>query len=543
LQTISNKKTGSRVEVVGAVAQQVIDKYKADPFERMRIIYKRELRPMQWEWWFLMDENPDVVCIACPRVGKTVGITLKNLDEQICYPYEDFMYFAPRHDQAVNAFEPAYDTINDSEVLSAFVERNAAGKLELGKGFVKFINKSNTRCFGAGSNFEGYNATGLYVDELDDIPNDILKRMFGRAIGKNKSGLPTRKRLSGVIWGKLNLYEFDQKDESFFTLPKMGVYQALAAGFLSKKDVLHQRGRMTAEEWLRTMCLKYVESRNLIWEAWLHVSQMVGLMWNLTPVPPLDGATYSKKGSVSFGLDMGHQGGGADASEYSLQVVEMVGRYRRWVWGCTWAPDANPNDIIEDICKYWAYYQPDIGFGDALDANLIAQINEELYKRSLVYSNWQWAGKNQEEGWREWAKAGLLTPIHNLGRTKHYMYKSLRNAIYNATTLDSTAPSGDVFIFPMIDRSKCDKKLPSWLELQQTIRELGNLTTEQLPSGILRIERRNREFQDDQLGESGVIKLGDDRPDSLAMANHGLDYIESRYSTGTEVKMAYVRGF
>ena len=45
---------------------------------------------------------------------------------------------------------------------------------------------------------------------------------------------------------------------------------------------------------------------------------VVGLLWDIKPVPPLEGATYNKSGNISFGLDMGHQGGGEDASEYSL---------------------------------------------------------------------------------------------------------------------------------------------------------------------------------------------------------------------------------
>lgn len=537
-----SSKKNSRVEMVGEVADQVIQKYKDDPFERMRMIYRQELRPFQWEWWFLMDSHPDVVCKACPRVGKTVAISLKNLDEAITHPDENVMIFAPKKDQAVNSFKPAYNVIHDSPVLQAFLRKNAAGKDEFGKGFVEFINHSTINTFGVLSNFEGENATCLHIDELDDVPNDVLKRIFGRAIGTNKSGLPTRKRLSGVIWGRLNIYEFDENDPDFYTLPGVNVYDALAAGFLEKKDVLHERRRMTAAEWLRTMCLKYVETMNLIWEFWLKMSQYIGLQWNLVPVPPLAGAQYRKKGLVSFGLDMGHQGGGDDASEYSLQVTEAVGPYRRWVWGRVWPPDANPNDIITDVCEAWAFYRPDIGFGDALDANLCAQINEELYTQGLVGYNWMFAGKNQEEGWREWRKEGLLTPIHNLGRTKHYIYKSLTNSIYNGTQLDGTV-RGDVFVMPLVDREKARRCLPSWVELQQLTRELGNLTGEPMGSGILKIGRKNKEFVDKDLGESGSLKLGDDRTDALAMSNHGLDYLESRYSTGAEVKLSYVRGF
>lgn len=537
----TKSKRASKLEIIGNVADRVIQRLKPDPFERMRLLYNKELRPFQWEWWFLMDEHPDVLCKACPRVGKTVDIAIKNLDECVTYADEQAMVFGPRYEQACNSFQPAYEIVENSEPLMAFVDRNVAGKQEIGKGFVKFINRSSIKCFGVTSNFEGENASILHVDELDDVPTDTLKRIFGRAIGKNKSGLPTRKRLSGVIWGKLNIFAFDN-DPDFFTLPAVDVYQALAAGYLDEKSVRDARSRMTTDEWLRTMCLIYVEARNLIWEAWLKMSQYIGLHWNIVPVPPLKGAEYRKRGAVSFGLDMGHQGGGDDSSSYSLQVTEAVGKYRRWVWGRVWPPDADPNEIITDVCDAWDFFRPDTGFGDALDANLIAQINEELYNRGAVYWNWKLKGKNQEEGWREWARHGLLTPIHNLGHTKHYMYKSLRNSIFNSINIDSTQPSGNIFVFPMGDREK-SKTMPSWMELQMVIRELGNLVAEKMPSGYLKIERYKKKEDDykaENFGES--LKLGDDRPDALAMSHYGLDYMEARKSTGKDVSISYLKG-
>lgn len=526
---------------LATLAEKVLNKFRDDPFERLRLIYRQELRPFQIEWWLLMDAHPDVLVKACPRVGKTVAISLKNLDDVLMAPDENCMIFAPKHEQAVSSFETAYNVISYSDVLQAYVRRSAAGKKEFGKGFVEFENRSTINCFGVGSNFEGENASLMHVDELDDVPPDVLKRVFGRAIGKNKSGRPTRKRLSGVIWGKLNIFDFDH-DPDFETLPPVNVYEALAGGFLEEKDVKATRGRMTADEWLRTMCLQYVESRNLIWSAWLKMSQFIGLHWNLMPVPPLAGATYNKKGIISFGLDMGHQGGGDDASEYSLQVVEGSGKYWRWVWGRTWPPNTDPDEIIRDITEYWAFYKPDFGFGDALDANLIAQINDKLYQEQLTYYHWRATGKNDQEGWKEWARHGLLTPIHNGGRTKHHMYATLKNAIYNSTTVGKPDHAGNVFVFPMID-ARLAEELDSWRELTMVCRELENLTAEKLPSGYLKIERYRKRVDDAQLGFNGVLKLGDDRTDALAMAVAGLEFMTSRHSVGKNVGVAYVAGF
>jgi len=535
-------KKADQAAVVGEVADQVIQKYKADPFERLRMIYRVELRPFQWEWWFLMDQHPDILCKSCPRVGKTVAISIKDLDDAVINPDEEVMIFNPKYDQSVNSFKPAFDIIDRSPVLQAYLRRSVAGKPEFGKGFVEFINRSTMKCFGVGSNFEGENATVLHVDELDDVPSETLKRVFGRSIGKNKNGFPTRKRLSGVIWGKLNIYQFDE-DPGFYTLPALDVYAALANGYLDEKAVKDERSQMTDEEWLRTMCLQYVESRNLIWEIWLKLSQYIGLQWKLMPVAPIEGHTFNKSGKVGFGLDMGHQGGGDDASDYSLQVVESVGSVRRWLWGRVWPPDAHPADIMADVTEAWRFFRPDMAYGDALDANLCAQTNDMLYDEGLVRYRWSAKGRNQAEGWSEWAKHGLLTPIHNSGRTKHYMYKSLRNAIFGCMKVGTDEAGGNIFVFPMLDRDKALKKLPSWMELRQLLRELANLTSERMPSGYLKIERHKKKIDDTELDFEGDLKLGDDRPDALAMANYALDFLEARRSHGAEVKLEYVSGF
>lgn len=539
------KNKGDRLKVVGEVSDQVLQHFKPDPVEFVRVIFGMQLRPFQWRWWYQMEEYPDVLGYSCMRVGKTVGIETRCLYEELTTPDEELMVFAPKFDQAVKTFSTQYDIIerDPAGVINPFLRRNAGtGKPEFGKGMVQFINGSTARCFGVNSNFEGENATMQHVDELDDVPDETLKRVLGRATGKNKNGTPTRHRFTGVIWGKLNIFRY-KTESDFFVLPPVDVYQALAAGYLERKDVMVQRSQMTDDEWLRTQCLMFVESRNFIWENWLEISQAIGAQFGLFPYEPNFGERYDKVGYVAFGLDMGAQGAGDDASEYSLQVTEAVGKYRRWVWGKNWPPDTSPDQIIDDICKYWRFFQPDAAFGDARDANLQAQINTALYQRGQVYYNWQMAGKNDIEGWREWARHGLFTPIHNNGRTKHYMYNNLQKAIYNTQFLTGEEPAGNVFIFPKVDREKSEKG-NGWYELQMLIRELQNLTAEQLPSGYLKISRhKKKDRSKDDLNFGQTIKLGDDRPDGLAMSNYGLDYVQSRYAVNSGVQVAALPGF
>ena len=221
------------------VAEQVFERYKDDPFERVRVLYGMELRAFQWEWWFLMDQHPDVLGNSCMRVGKTVVVQLKNLDEKLMTPYEEEMIFAPKSDQAVKAFKTQYDIIDKQPVVSAYVRRNSAGKKLFGLGFVEFMNNSTAKCFGVNSNFEGENATIQHVDELDDVPGDTLIRAKGRATGKNRNGLPTRLRFTGGIWGKLNIFKYEDDFRrglkgAYFVLPKVTGYLGLAAGWLDE---------------------------------------------------------------------------------------------------------------------------------------------------------------------------------------------------------------------------------------------------------------------------------------------------------------------
>ena len=475
----------SKVDKVADVAERTILHFKDDPFERMRLLYNLELRPFQWEWWFLMDQYPDVLGYACMRVGKTFVVEIKNLDDQLMNSYEDCLIFAPKLDQAENSFNYQYQIIEKEGPIKSYVKRNAASKLEFGKNGVRFRNQSGTKCFGINSNFEGENATILRIEELDDIPDDQIKRVMGRGIAKNRNGMPTRHRLTGVIWGKLNIWKY-KEDNDYYTLPPVDVYRALAGGLLDESAVRATRAEMSDDEWLRTMCLMFIESRNFIWSSWLHVSQYIGLKWNLFPVPPMEGAVYARRGNsvITFGLDMGAQGSGDDASEYSLQVIESIGPFRRWVYGITWASDTDPGIIINDTVNAWSFFRPNGAFSDARDANIAAHINEELYSKSLTIWDCHKLGPNKQEGWNAWFERGLMTPIHNTVRTKHTMYMSLRNGINNCVNIDKPGASGTMFIFPQVDRSKAQiPELKGWRELQLVVRELENLVAENLPSG------------------------------------------------------------
>ena len=539
-------KMANNIVIKGDVALQVVDKYRHDPFERFRLLYDMNLRPFQWEWFFLLKENPMALGYASPRIGKTVGFEFTDLDDEVLNAKDECLIFAPKLEQAANSFRYQYDTVMRSEFLRALVRRNAAGKLEISKNGMELINGSRVKCIGILSDFEGENGSIIRVEELDDIPDDRLKRALGRGLATNSNGLPTRYRFTGVIWGKLNIWKYSE-DENYFTLPPMDVYDAIAAGYIGKKEAQILRAQMSDDEWLRTMCCMFVESRNFIWSSWLHNSQLIGLAWNLAPVPYMPDAIYQRGNDsvVAFGLDMGAQGTSDDASDYALEVVEGSVRSgaRRWLNGLTLPPDSEPDTIIRQVVQFWEFYRPQLAFGDARDANLIAQINEELYSRGLVHFDWKRLGKNDKDGWSKWAAKGLMTPLHNSGPRKHEMYTSLRNAINNCVNVGKPEYVGTYFVFPQVDRDKANDPLrPSWGHLQKLMRELANLVAEPLPSGYYKIERYKKKINDAELGFSGTLNLGDDTTDALAMANFALDTKLGKPTRGF-VRSDYVKGF
>ena len=60
----------SNIQIKGEVALHVVEKYRHDPVERFRLLYKTDLRPFQWEWFFLMKDNPYCLGFAAPHTGK-----------------------------------------------------------------------------------------------------------------------------------------------------------------------------------------------------------------------------------------------------------------------------------------------------------------------------------------------------------------------------------------------------------------------------------------------------------------------------------------
>jgi len=507
-------------------AEEAIKKIIDNPIE----FYRKFCRPFppdgyQYLWMQEYDNHSRCVHPATPRTRKTTTASAYFFRKMFKHPYVELLHVTPRADQGKRqGYRNIYEWIAQNELLKAFVKRSATGKLMLYDDHVVLYNNSVAKCFGVDSKFEGENATDIWVDETDDIPEDKFKKIFDRGLAKNKNGLPTFYLLTGMIKTKGNLYNFENDPLWHVVQPRVDLYMALQLGVIAREDAKTLRGQMSQEEWLRLMMLIYVESRNFIWESKLRASQIIGLKWGLKPHKPIYGKTFRRApGSViAIGIDMGAQGSGDDASEYALQVVQGFGRYRRWLYSQVWPPTTDPSVLINDWVRIWEYFRPDGGYADALGAGLIAQFNGELYKRGLVSHDWTMFGDNSQSSWNEWREYGLLTPLRNSGVNKHNMYMSLKTALDNTPNIGDKEFSGNVFIFPQEDRSLSAEE---WRELTITLRELSNLNAERTKAGYLSIGRIKKKIDDAEVGFSGSLKLGDDRADALAMANYFLDFL------------------
>lgn len=521
------------------IADAVIQKYVKSPLNFAKFIAQFEPRPLQWGWFTLMDKYNSYIGTSAPRTGKTKGVAFKLLYWLCKNRDEDLRIWAPRFEQARESFVYIYEWVSNSPALKAFVARSAAGKQLLDLTKLQFKNGSNIKLFGVNSKREGTNATILWCEEYDWFPPDIIPLIFDRGSAINTNGQPTRYILTGTIEGKGNIFQAMEAKE-WYTLPTVDVYQGLAVGILDEEAVKKTREQVTDDEWLRKFCLIPTEARNFIWESKLRLSQYVGLKWGIEPVTVIPGLRYGRmEGSrISFGLDMGAQGSGDDASEYALKVNEMIGPYRRSLFAKTWEPTEDPGVIINDMADIWAFFRPDGGYGDSLDANLTALVNEELYNRGLIDYDWKMFGDNSAAAWREWREFGLLTPLVNTGPVKHNMYTSLQKAIHNVSYMDNPEFTGNVMIYPQMQSHKDDEQN---INLSRNIRELANLGYEKSAAGYYKIQRIKKKIDDAKLGVRGKLKLGDDIPDADAMTNYHLDYLQAQEPKGEMNVTAEVR--
>ncbi len=515
---MSSAKT-TNIQVINR-AEEEIRRYEDNDLLWLKHICNFHARPQQLMYMAQMDEHPFMSIVATQRSGKSRGIVAKLLKWCACNPSEDLRFFAPAVYQARKNLKDMEDLILQSPILLAYIE-DRLGRRQLSATGFSFVNKSNAEAFGQDSNLDGVNATIIYPDEFDDMNYDIFKnRILPRGMGVNENGMPTRVIVSGTIQeARGNLYTIEQ-DASYFKTPKINIYHALKAGIIDRDMFNLLKENLTADEWVRIALCKFMGGRTFFPNNKLRQMQLRGGEFGLHVVEPEPGRVYAGEGELSFGLDMGAQGQKAHASKYSLTVEARVGEYKHWVYCREWPATVDPKIIKRDVVDLWGYFRPKGGLGDAFDSNLMAEINDMLYAEGLVSYSRHREGteENKPANWDKWP----LQPIRFTGYTEHWMYKTLRDDIYQGRFFTpATAAEEDERFDPSKARDFVNPAQGA-KALVKFIIQCKNIRAERAPSGQY------------LLFEMIKPKLGDDNVASCAMANA---YLETgKGSTGGPIE-------
>lgn len=473
-----------------SAAEKEILKHKGNHALWHKHVCNVDMRVNQLLWMEQLDKFPRTITVAPPRTGKTFAVEMHGLEENACNPWEDYRLFAPTVHQSALALKYQIDGIIASPILQAYIETRM-GRRQLGTTGYAFQNGSNTAIYGQTSKLDGVNATILRLEEFDDMDMELVKdRILPRGMAKNRNGLPTRIRITGVIQGRENLYSLET-DPNYHSTDKIDIYDAQALDIIDADYVDILRERLTDDQWLRIALVKYVESRNFFWSTYIRRMQKKGQAYGAEIVIPSGGSCYESSGMVGCGLDMGGQGESSTSSKYSIHFVEKIGLMKRWLYAEEFEPTANPKEIIKRVVALWDFFRPVGGYADAFDSNLVADINDALYRDGIIsYNREREHSENKSANWAHWT----LRPLRFHGSAKHAMFKGLQNDIHQ-----------EMMIVPMVIRGD-----DRYVVLDKTVRQLENIRSKKGGAAYLLYE---------------MIKqiVGDDNVDALAMANAYLD--------------------
>jgi len=486
-------------------AEEEIQRDAASDLLWLKHVCNITARPQQLMYMAQMDEHPFISIVAMQRTGKSKAAQFKNCKWAACNPKEDLRYFAPTVYQARKNLKETIDLILQSPILLAYIETRL-GRRQISATNFSFLNGSNGEAFGQDSKLDGVNATIEHLDEFDDMDLEIVKnRIWPRGSGQNENGQPTRVEITGTIQEEQGNLHAISLDPSFFKPPMFTIYHAREAGLIDQAFFTLLQEQLTPDEWLRIALCMYKGGRQFFPQKALRKMQIKGAEMLCSVVDPELGKEYKTEGEISFGLDMGAQGTQSTSSKYSLAVTEQVGLWKRWIFGREWAPTTDPKIIKRDVIELWSYFRPIGGFGDAFDANIIADINDKLYEQGLTSYSRQREGteENTQANWDKWP----LQPIRFTGYQKHWMLKTLRDDIIESRFY---APMLDVEADDRWDPSKAKNYLDPAIGEKALIKFLvqcKNMRAERAPGG--------------QYYLYSMIKprLGDDNVDSAAMAN------------------------
>ena len=406
-------------------AETEIKRYKNDLVLWFKHVCNISFRAPQLIWMEESLQHNFYLCLAPPRMGKTFLIEMIDLFDCAINHSEEGRTWAPKESQAMDSLRYQLNAIKNSDILWNYLDWES-GKRMYSSTRYQFVNKSNWHIHGIYGEFEGVNCTIIRGEEFDDLDIERFEnRVIPRGGAKNVNGKPTRIRLTGTIQeSKGNIYNYEMGGVCK-VCTKVPIQIGLDLGYYDENIIEIARENLTVEEFRRIYELEYTSGRNFILEEYLEQCQYLARDKVWEGIPFLPGERYNPVGQVFCGFDCGHSGEGAAHSIYSLQLFEAIGDSVLWLNGFNWESTTDPVTLISDVVDLWYYYQIRFGYGDALKADLIAQINDALYNARLISTDRQKYPENSTTNWKKWD----FSPVWNTGKFKYISAGILKNKI------------------------------------------------------------------------------------------------------------------
>lgn len=416
------------------VAEREIMRYAGDHANWHKHVHNVDLDPMQVLKMVEMDRNPNTVDFSCRRTGKTTTKELWLLEYLATNPDQELGIVAPREKQALVNLNYHLDAIRRSPILNAYIAHKS-GRPQLADTYYEFANRSKAQAYGIMAQVDGGDLTVASLEEVDDMPRERLYNRFllmmgaARKLGASRdSRNDPQIRITGVYKGADTLAEMVASG-NYHVLPTMDVHLGIKLGILNEAFMTLMRSELSSEEYIRQLLCRNVSSKNFIWESYVREAMRIWVAARLTIADPLPGATYRKRGLLSFGYDAGGHGENPASSKHCLVVAEQIGNWITFPFVKTWAPTADDNVVKRDLLSLWRYFQPDYALGDAYAVGMLTDLNDDLFKEGLTSVDRRAIGDGESSAstWPGWP----FSPIRFEGQVKHNMASSLKAAFHH----------------------------------------------------------------------------------------------------------------
>ena len=492
----------SRMEA-WSVAEKEIQRYAHDHYLWHKHIHNVELDAIQILKCIEMDDNANTLDFSSRRMGKTAIKELYFLKYLACNADQELGIVAPREAQSLTNLNYHLDAIRRSEILDAFVDVRQ-GRRQLADTYYRFANRSKAAAYGIMANVDGGDLTCASLEEVDDMPHDRLFSRFllmmgsTRRLGASKTAKnKPQVRITGVYKGADTLVELidsgayrvigafhgDRAREEVqamidggwlsaaqvgkaehykWPVPIGNAVNGMALGLLNQEFLLSMRGQLGEDEFARQLLCINTTSRNLIWQEWLQRAVWLGHeKAHLEPIIPIPGQVYKRRGLISLGYDHTGHGEKPESSRSAVVIIENLAGFTVPIFAKTWPPGTDESIIRRDLVAFWQYFRPDRAMGDAFGVGLIGNVNDDLYKLSLIQTDRLTLGESTSANWGDWAFA----PIRFEGMVKHSM----------AVTLASTFSGGRVALPYVAHIHEGDEDFKDVEDLQRLYRQLTNI--------------------------------------------------------------------